>query len=113
VIDRLQPDVVVTIDASDAHRDHAQIRDATLAAVERSGPRGRECTPEAGQRRRATDVEDHVVASLPVGEVLAGVVDDGPHLAEVLGQSGGSDRSHVPNVPSGSTTGWVRRRAPP
>jgi LmbE family N-acetylglucosaminyl deacetylase len=33
VIDELRPDVVVTLDASDGHRDHAIIRDATLAAV--------------------------------------------------------------------------------
>jgi len=33
-IDEVRPDVVVTIDASDGHRDHARIRDATLAAVD-------------------------------------------------------------------------------
>lgn len=33
VIERERPDVVVTLDASDGHRDHARIRDATLAAV--------------------------------------------------------------------------------
>jgi LmbE family N-acetylglucosaminyl deacetylase len=33
VIDELVPDVVVTLDGSDGHRDHAAIRDATLAAV--------------------------------------------------------------------------------
>src|SRR5262245_3944363 len=33
-IDELRPDVVVTLDASDGHRDHAAIRDATLAAVD-------------------------------------------------------------------------------
>src|SRR4051812_44828215 len=37
VIDRLEPDVVVTLDASDGHRDHAAIRDATLAALDRAG----------------------------------------------------------------------------
>ena len=36
VIDELQPAVVVTLDASDGHRDHAAIRDATLAAVDRA-----------------------------------------------------------------------------
>jgi N-acetyl-1-D-myo-inositol-2-amino-2-deoxy-alpha-D-glucopyranoside deacetylase len=30
----VRPDVVVTLDASDGHRDHAQMRDATLAAVD-------------------------------------------------------------------------------
>ena len=34
VIDELRPLVVVTLDASDGHRDHAVIRDATLAAVD-------------------------------------------------------------------------------
>jgi LmbE family N-acetylglucosaminyl deacetylase len=36
VIDRIRPDVVVTLDGSDGHRDHAAIRDATLAAVDSS-----------------------------------------------------------------------------
>jgi LmbE family N-acetylglucosaminyl deacetylase len=39
VIDELTPDVVVTLDASDGHRDHAAIRDATLAAVDAVGHR--------------------------------------------------------------------------
>jgi LmbE family N-acetylglucosaminyl deacetylase len=34
VIEDLRPDVVVTLDASDGHRDHAVMRDATLAAVD-------------------------------------------------------------------------------
>jgi N-acetyl-1-D-myo-inositol-2-amino-2-deoxy-alpha-D-glucopyranoside deacetylase len=34
VIDDFRPDVVVTPDASDGHRDHAIVRDATLAAVD-------------------------------------------------------------------------------
>lgn len=34
VVDDLRPTVVVTLDASDGHRDHARIRDATLMAVE-------------------------------------------------------------------------------
>ena len=33
-LDEIRPDVVVTLDASDGHRDHAKIRDATLAAVD-------------------------------------------------------------------------------
>jgi len=36
VIDEVRPDVVVTLDASDGHRDHAAIRDATIEAVARS-----------------------------------------------------------------------------
>ena len=34
VIDELRPDIVITPDVGDGHRDHAKIRDATLAAVE-------------------------------------------------------------------------------
>lgn len=30
------PDIVITLDASDGHRDHARIRDATLAAVDQA-----------------------------------------------------------------------------
>ena len=41
VIDELRPDVVVTLDASDGHRDHAAMRDATLAALERVAHRPR------------------------------------------------------------------------
>ncbi len=34
VLDELQPEVVVTLDGSDGHRDHVAVRDATLAAVD-------------------------------------------------------------------------------
>ncbi len=34
ILDEERPDVVVTLDASDGHRDHAAVRDATLAAVD-------------------------------------------------------------------------------
>ncbi len=34
VLDDVRPDLVVTIDGSDGHRDHAVMRDATLAAVD-------------------------------------------------------------------------------
>jgi LmbE family N-acetylglucosaminyl deacetylase len=34
VLDAVRPDVVVTLDAGDGHRDHASVRDATLAAVD-------------------------------------------------------------------------------
>lgn len=34
IIDDVRPDVVVTLDASDGHRDHAAIRDATIAAAQ-------------------------------------------------------------------------------
>lgn len=37
VVDELRPDVVVTLDGSDGHRDHAAIRDATIAATAHTG----------------------------------------------------------------------------
>jgi LmbE family N-acetylglucosaminyl deacetylase len=37
IIERLEPTVVVTLDATDGHRDHVHMRDATLAAVDRAG----------------------------------------------------------------------------
>ncbi len=36
VLEAVRPDVVVTLDASDGHRDHVVVRDATLAAVDRA-----------------------------------------------------------------------------
>lgn len=36
VIDEVRPDVVVTLDGSDGHRDHLHVREATLAAVARA-----------------------------------------------------------------------------
>ncbi|MFC6287665.1 PIG-L family deacetylase [Nocardioides sp. GCM10027113] len=34
IVDEVRPDVVVTLDAGDGHRDHAAVRDATLAALD-------------------------------------------------------------------------------
>jgi LmbE family N-acetylglucosaminyl deacetylase len=39
LIDETRPTVVVTLDASDGHRDHAHVRDATLLAVGRASTR--------------------------------------------------------------------------
>jgi LmbE family N-acetylglucosaminyl deacetylase len=36
-VDAVRPDVVVTLDASDGHRDHVRIRDAAVAAAEAAG----------------------------------------------------------------------------
>lgn len=36
LIDEVQPTIVVTLDASDGHRDHAHVRDAVLLAVDRT-----------------------------------------------------------------------------
>ena len=39
VVEKFRPDVVVTLDGSDGHRDHAVIRDATLHTVDGPGHR--------------------------------------------------------------------------
>ncbi len=51
VINEVQPDVVVTLDGSDGHRDHQAIRDATLAAVERASRSGYPAEQRAGPER--------------------------------------------------------------
>ncbi len=49
---RFAPDVVVTLDASDGHRDHARMREAATAAVEGSGVRlYLHCLPRSLLRR--------------------------------------------------------------
>ena len=57
------PDVVVTLDASDGHRDHTRVRDAALAAAEELGvPRVYlSCLPRSLMRRWA----DHMRTARP------------------------------------------------
>lgn len=62
LIDDVRPSVVVTLDASDGHRDHAHIRDATLLAVQRSSWRpGRvylHCLPQMLMRKWVDALQD-------------------------------------------------------
>jgi LmbE family N-acetylglucosaminyl deacetylase len=55
VIDEFKPTVVVTLDGSDGHRDHAHMRDATVSAVERRALPGTRlyfhCLPRSLMRR--------------------------------------------------------------
>ena len=55
LIDDIRPTIVVTLDGSDGHRDHAHIRDATLQAAEQaSSPPDRvylHCLPQQLMRR--------------------------------------------------------------
>ena len=55
LIDEVEPTVVITLDASDGHRDHAHIRDAVLAAVDDSTWRADRvylhCLPQELMRR--------------------------------------------------------------
>jgi LmbE family N-acetylglucosaminyl deacetylase len=39
IVEDVRPDVVITLDGSDGHRDHVAVRDATLAAVDSSAYR--------------------------------------------------------------------------
>jgi len=51
-LDRFVPDVVVSLDASDGHRDHARMRDATVRlAAERGLPAYLQCLPQSLMRR--------------------------------------------------------------
>ena len=51
-LDRFAPDVVVSLDASDGHRDHARMRDATVRlAAERDLPAYLQCLPQSLMRR--------------------------------------------------------------
>lgn len=67
-VTRFRPDVLVTLDASDSHRDHVRIRDAALAAAERVGvPRVYlTCLPRSLMRRWV----DHVKVARPDMEHL-------------------------------------------
>jgi LmbE family N-acetylglucosaminyl deacetylase len=60
VIDDFEPTVVITLDGSDGHRDHAHMRDATLSAVERRAlPDTRlyyHCLPQSLMRRWADEL---------------------------------------------------------
>jgi N-acetyl-1-D-myo-inositol-2-amino-2-deoxy-alpha-D-glucopyranoside deacetylase len=55
LIDDVRPDVIVTLDGSDGHRDHTHIRDATLIAQQRATWRTPrvylQCLPQALMRR--------------------------------------------------------------
>ena len=92
-IDELRPDIVVTPDASDGHRDHVVVRDATLTAVDTvAHPPGATylwCLARSSMARWA----DHVRAAggdsayLSVAELgtpdedITTVLDVGAHLA--------------------------------
>ena len=87
-----RPDVVITLDASDGHRDHARIRDATLAAAGTAGvPRVYlQCLPRSLMQRWIDRMRadrpgiehlDADVAALGTpDELITTVIDVGQHL---------------------------------
>jgi LmbE family N-acetylglucosaminyl deacetylase len=88
-----RPDVVVTLDASDGHRDHARIRDATLAAVAQARASVKrvylQSLPQHLMRRWLDHVaaqspgSEHLTADVPgtSEELITMVIDTERHLA--------------------------------
>ena len=78
IVEDVGPDVVVTLDAGDGHRDHARIRDATIAAVAMAdSPMPRvylQCLPQSLMRAWL----DHVGAAQPNSGHLRVVVPGTP-----------------------------------
>ena len=91
VIEELRPDVVVTLDGGDGHRDHVAIRDATLAAVDSSVHRpsatylcclARSSMTRWAQHMRGTDTGDAYATALGTpDEDITTIIDVTPHLA--------------------------------
>ena len=88
-IDRFDPHVLITLDGSDGHRDHARIRDATIAVARaRALPVYLQCIPRSLMRRWADHMQqlDPGNTYLHLGELgtpdeqLTTVVDVGEHL---------------------------------
>lgn len=90
-VERFAPDVLVTLDAGDGHRDHARIRDVTLqVAAARGLPTYLQCLPRSAMRRWA----DHMarvnpdLAHLRLGELgtpdedVSVVLDSSAFLAQ-------------------------------
>jgi LmbE family N-acetylglucosaminyl deacetylase len=78
LLEDVRPNVVVTLDAGDGHRDHARIRDATLAAVDAARWQVAavylQCLPKSLMQRWV----DHVAASDPSWEHLTSDVPGTP-----------------------------------
>jgi LmbE family N-acetylglucosaminyl deacetylase len=91
-VEEFRADVVVTLDAGDGHRDHARIRDATLAAVEEArwevGRVYLQCLPRSLMRRwlehtaRQNPGSGHLTVEVPgtPDELVTTVIDTVDHL---------------------------------
>jgi len=94
LLEQERPDVVVTLDASDGHRDHAVVRDATIAAVDAaSHPPAATylwCLPRS--LMQAFTGIDHL--GTPDDEITT--VVDTSHLLELRWRAMRAHRSQVP-----------------
>jgi LmbE family N-acetylglucosaminyl deacetylase len=93
-IEDFRPDVVVTLDASDGHRDHARIRDATLAAVDEADWKAARvylhCLPQSLMRQwlehlaRENPSAQHLDVEVPgtPDELITTIVETEQHLAD-------------------------------
>ena len=89
-VDRFRPDVLVTLDASDGHRDHTRVREATVAVARaRELPVYLQCIPRSLMRQWANHMQqvDPGNTYLHLGELgtpdeqLTEIVDVSEHLA--------------------------------
>jgi LmbE family N-acetylglucosaminyl deacetylase len=92
VIDDVKPSVVVTLDASDGHRDHAHIRDATLRAAQTSSWRADRvylhCLPQMLMRKWVEALHEQNPESEHLGlgelgtpeDLITTVIDTTEHL---------------------------------
>ena len=91
IVDLVEPDVVVTLDGSDGHRDHARIRDVTVAVAHEAGvPVYLYCLARRLMRSWAEVMTERDPGSdyLALGELgtpeedIDVVIDTGAHLAQ-------------------------------
>ena len=112
-LEDFRPDVVITLDGGDGHRDHVAIRDATLSAIDSSAWAVErvylQCLPQSLMRRwvefmAATDPSwEHLDAGMPgtPDEDITTVVDTSGHFAgrERAIRAHGSQRSPFDALP--------------
>jgi len=94
IVDEVRPHVIVTLDGSDGHRDHAVVRDATLAAVERTSWRPGRVYLWCLARSLFERLDDDRWLGTPDEEITT-VVDVNSHLATRWRAM----RAHVSQIP--------------
>jgi N-acetyl-1-D-myo-inositol-2-amino-2-deoxy-alpha-D-glucopyranoside deacetylase len=94
IVEGWRPDVVVSLDGSDGHRDHAIVRDATLAAVARTAWRPRRTYLFCLPRSLMTAFSGNGALGTP-DEAITTKVD----VAALLGRRWAAMRAHASQVP--------------